>query len=208
METTFMDVGVFIRGVFFGLLIAVPVGPIGVLCIKRALVNGPLSGLSSGLGVAVADALGATASVLGLTLISSITATEREFLHIAGGLVLCFLGLKIFFSDPPEPAQSEGYQGHLANFLSTFLLTISNPVTISSFVAILAAFGVGAGNENSLLRATLIAGVFLGSSLWWIFLALGFRPLSERLDHQGIRWVGRVSGAIITGFGFVILLNP
>ena len=198
---------VFVKGLVIGFMVAVPVGPIGVLCINRALVYGRLSGLISGLGVATADALAASIAVLGLTLISNILMSQEVWLRLIGGGLLCYLGVRTFLSRAMEQPASPKESGLVGAFASAFFLTFTNPVTISSFVAIFAAFGLGSLGDNTISTATLILGVFTGSALWWVILGFGLRVLGTCFNPSGLRWVSRISGVIIAGFGFVVLFN-
>jgi len=202
-----MDFNLFLTGLFIGFMVAVPVGPIGLLCINRALTQGPGSGLISGLGVAMADALAAGIAVFGLTLISNLLMAQEIWLRPLGGLFLCYLGVRTFIAIPKVEARSEKESSLLSACASTFFLTFTNPVTITSFVAVFAAFGIGGSSENALSAAMLIAGVFAGSALWWVILALGLRVLGPTFSSRGLQWVSRVSGAMIAGFGFVVLFD-
>jgi len=196
----------FVKGIVIGLVIAVPVGPIGLLCIHRTLAGGTVSGLASGLGVAAADALAAGIAVLGLTLISAFLVSQEAWLHLAGGLFLCYLGVRTFLARPAKEARAPKANGLLGDFVSTFFLTFTNPVTISSFVAILAAFGLGGASESYLATAVLIAGIFIGSALWWIILGVPLHLNGTKFNTEGLQWLSRISGVLITGFGFIVLL--
>lgn len=202
-----MYLSLFIKGLLIGFMVAVPVGPTGLLCINRALTQGPLSGLISGLGVATGDALGAGVAVLGLTLISNILISQEVWLRPVGGLFLCYLGVRTFLARPAGQAQSDGEGNVVGVYASTLFLTFTNPVTISSFVAIFAAFGLASAGESALSAAMLVSGVFLGSALWWVILAVGLRLVGAKFSSRGLLWVSRISGAAIAGFGFVVLFN-
>lgn len=202
-----MHPGFFFQGILMGFLVAVPVGPVGLLCINRALTQGPRLGLVSGLGVAAADALAASIALLGLTLISNPLVTQQVWLRSAGGLFLCYLGVRTFLAKPPARVESSKESGIFSAAASTFFLTVTNPVTVSSFVAIFAAFAVGSSGETPLSAAMLIGGVFVGSALWWVLLSVGLRLLGARLSSGRLWWVSRISGVAITGFGFVVLFN-
>src|SRR5436190_20582484 len=132
----------FLKGFLIGMIIAVPVGPIGLLCVNRTLSKGPLYGLISGLGVATADAVSGSIVVLGLTLVSSFLIAEQLWLRLVGGIFLCYLGFKIFATEPSLRAMRDKEKSLLGAYLSTFLLTFSNPLTLLSFVAIYAGWGV------------------------------------------------------------------
>ena len=203
-----MDYSLFLRGLVIGFSIAAPVGPIGVLCIRRTLTDGRLSGLVSGLGAATADALYGCVAGFGLTFISSLLIGQQKWLRLFGGLFLCYLGIKTLLSKPAEQAAKAGGSGLLGAYASTFLLTVTNPLTILSFVAIFAGLGLTSTANTSGSYASafvLVLGVFLGSALWWFLLVGGVGLFRTKFNTQGLLWVNRISGVIITVFGLVAL---
>src|SRR6185312_8691316 len=133
-----LDVGLFVRGAILGFSIAAPVGPIGVLCIRRTLAGGRLVGLLSGLGAATADACYGAIAAFGLTAVSSRLVGHQDALRIVGGLFLLYLGIRTFFAAPAQTAKSGQRRQLLSNYLSTLGLTLTNPTTILSFVALFA----------------------------------------------------------------------
>lgn len=197
----------FLKGFIIGMIVSVPVGPIGLLCVNRTLSKGPACGLFSGLGVATADAISAGIVALGLTLVSSFLLDQQVWLRLVGGVFLCFIGYKIFITEPSAPSTSNRDSNLLHAYASTFLLTFSNPLTLLSFVAIYAGWGVEDLTGHYLASAMLTAGVFSGSAIWWIGLSSGIPVVRMMFTHEGLCWVHRVSGAIITGFGFIALLS-
>lgn len=190
-----------------GFVVAVPVGPIGLLCINRALSGGAAYGLVSGLGVATADAIAAGIAVLGLTLVLSFLIHQEAWLHVIGGLFLCYLGFKIFTSKPTAPVISAKDNGLVRAYASMFFLAMTNPATILSLLAICAGWGVGNLSGNYLSAALLTSGVFFGSALWWFMLAGGLLVFQTSLTYGWIRWAQRISGVIIIGFGLVVLFG-
>lgn len=197
--------GFFIEGMVIGLAIAAPVGPIGVLCIRRTLAEGRLWGLVSGLGAATADAAYGAVAALGLTVVSGLLLGGEFWLRLVGGFFLLFLGARTFLSKPSESPASAGGRGLLGAYASTLLLTLTNPTTILSFAAIFAGLGAGAADGDVLSAMTLVCGVFLGSALWWVFLSTATGLFRSRLSTGGLRWVNRVSGVIIAAFGVLAL---
>ena len=202
-----MDVGLWLRGFIVGLSIAAPVGPIGVLCIRRTLAQGRLVGFVSGLGAATADALYGSVAGFGLTWISAVLLRQQMWLRLVGGAFLCYLGLRTMFAVPANPELSARAIGVLGAYGSTFLLTVTNPMTILSFVAIFASLGLGTGGGDYAAAGLLVSGVFSGSGLWWLVLSGGASLFRVRLQSEGLRWLNRVSGVIITGFGLYALLS-
>ena len=201
------QVGLFFKGFVIGLMVAVPVGPIGLLCVNRTLSRGRAHGLVSGLGVATADALSAGIVALGLTLVSTFLIAEQLWLRLIGGFVLCYVGVKIFTTQPSEQSAPAKENNLLSAYASTFFLTFTNPLTLLSFVAIYAGWGVEDMAGHYLSSALLTAGVFCGSAMWWLLLSSGMPAVRMMFTHSGLRWMHRVSGAIIAGFGFVVLLS-
>jgi threonine/homoserine/homoserine lactone efflux protein len=202
-----MDASFLIRGLLIGLSIAAPVGPIGVLCIQRTLNKGQLYGLLSGLGAATADGTYGFIAGFGLTFISNFLVRQQLWIHLIGGIFLLYLGLRTLLSKPAERAASVKGENLLAAYSSTLLLTLTNPLTILSFVAIFAGVGVGGANRSYTSATVLVLGVFLGSALWWVILSTGINILRTKFNTQALLWVNRISGAIILSFGVLALVS-
>ncbi|MBN1304266.1 MAG: LysE family translocator [Anaerolineales bacterium] len=198
----------FLTGVMFGLSIAAPVGPIGVLCIRRTLVYGRLNGFLSGMGAASADAVYGSIAGFGLTLISSSLMRGQFWLHLLGGLFLVYLGLKTFFAQPGLEAAETNPTSDLAKaYATTFLLTLTNPMTILSFAAIFAGLDVTATAGDYPSAFKLVLGVFTGSALWWGLLSLGIGFLHNKVSPNSLQWINRISGTIITSFGILAFIT-
>lgn len=194
-----------IKGLIIGLSIAAPVGPIGVLCIRRTLEHGRFIGFVSGLGAATADGLYGLIAGLGLTLITNFLIGQQVWLHFIGGTFLCYLGVKIFFSRPSNKSAKAKGNKPLTAYASTFLLTITNPVTILSFIAIFS--GIGITNKDTMtLSFVLVLGVFLGSALWWLLLSGITGIVANRMKNLSLSFVNRISGLILLLFGLYGLL--
>ncbi len=198
-----------LRGLVIGFSIAAPVGPIGVLCIRRTVADGRAVGLATGLGAATADALYGAVAGFGLTAVSGLLVAQQGLLRGVGGAFLCWLGLRAFLARPgteaaPAPARGGTLLGAWA---STFVLTVTNPMTILSFAAVFAGLGVGGAGGDYRAAATLVAGVFAGSALWWLALSGAVGLLRARVTPRALRWVNRASGAVIAGFGVLALLS-
>jgi threonine/homoserine/homoserine lactone efflux protein len=202
-----MAINFFLKGLIIGFSIAAPVGPIGVLCIRRTLAQGHTSGLISGLGAATADAIYGCIAALGLTFISSLLISQQIWLRLIGGAFLCYLGLKIFVSQPTQKAAKTKGSSLVSAYTSTFLLTLMNPMTMLSFAAIFAGLGVTSTNGNYVLAVVLVLGVFIGSVLWWLLLCAGISLFQTTLTPRRLQWVNRISGVMITMFGLVALLS-
>jgi threonine/homoserine/homoserine lactone efflux protein len=198
----------FLKGLIVGLSIAAPVGPIGILCIRRTLANGRAAGFVSGLGAATADAMYGAAAGFGLTAIAGVLVGGQQWLRLVGGLFLLYLGIRTWRTAGQGGTlsiASEISRGLLGAYASTLALTLTNPMTILSFAAIFAGLGVAAGARYASAIA-IVAGVFCGSALWWLTLSTVVGALRHHLSTSGVRWVNRVSGAIIAGFGVQALV--
>jgi threonine/homoserine/homoserine lactone efflux protein len=209
-----------LRGLLIGLSIAAPVGPIGVLCIRRSLASGRLSGLVSGLGAASADAVYGSVAALGLTVVSAFLVDQQTWLRLAGGAFLVYLGLKTLLAAPASEGggvdrrvisikQASPSKGRLlGDYGSTFFLTLTNPMTIISFAAIFAGLGLGSIEDSPAASLALVIGVFLGSAAWWLILSSLTQVFGERfLKPGGLKWVNRLSGVVIASFGVAAWLS-
>jgi len=189
-----------LKGLAVGLSIAAPVGPIGLLCIRRSLEQGRMAGLATGLGAATADtALGAIAG-FGLTAVSGFLLAHVTSLRLVGGAALCYLGVRTFLSAPARKAAQAGTDGLLSAYWSTVLLTLANPMTIMSFTAVFAGLGLGTRPAYG-TAAALVAGIFLGSALWWLTLSTATSLLRSRLNVNWLRAVNWVSAVLLVAFG-------
>ena len=202
-----MNGNLFIRGLLLGLSIAAPVGPIGVLCIRRTLVNGQVAGLVSGLGAATADAIYGAIAGFGLMAITGPLIEYQTWLRFFGGAFLCYLGIKTLISQPAEMDSEVQNPNQLGAYASTFMLTLTNPMTILSFAAIFTSAGVGSTNGDYGTAITLIAGVFVGSALWWLLLSTSVGVFRQKINPRSYIWINRVSGTVITLFGLSTLFS-
>jgi threonine/homoserine/homoserine lactone efflux protein len=202
-----MDINYLLRGFIIGLSIAAPVGPIGVLCIRRTLNNGRAAGLISGLGAASADAIYGCIAGFGLTFVSNFLVGEQFYLRLLGGLFLCYLGVKTFLTKATDRAAAAKANGLAGMYASIFFLTLTNPMTIISFAAIFVGLGLTSSNGNYATAALLVSGVFLRSASWWLILSSLVSIFRARFQAQGLQWVNRISGLIIAGFGLFALLS-
>lgn len=202
--------GFFARGILIGLAIAAPVGPIGILCIRRTLASGRLVGFVTGMGAATADGTYGAVAAFGLTLISALLLREQAWVRLVGGLALGFLGLRTIFSavaSTPARASAEAKRSLLAAYASTVFLTLTNPTTILSFAAVFAGLGlVGTGGRGT-LAAALVLGVFGGSTLWWLVLSMGVSLLRGWFTPERLAWVNRASGLLLLAFGVAALAS-
>jgi threonine/homoserine/homoserine lactone efflux protein len=200
-----MDPSLLLRSIGLGFTIAAAVGPISLLTIRRTLAHGQAYGLASGLGVALADATYAAIAAFGLTAVTSVLVGGRVVLGVVGGAILVWLGLRTLRSRPREAASTRERPGLGAAFASIYGLTMTNPMTILSFAGLFAALGLTAGDAGA--ATTVTAGVFFGSSLWWLVLTTVTARLRSRVTLGGLTWVNRASGVIVAGFGAVAIVS-
>lgn len=196
---------IFLQGLIIGFSIAAPVGPIGVLCIRRTLAGGRAIGFLSGLGAATADAVYGSIAGFGLTFIASFLLDQQLWFSLVGGGFLCYLGVKTFLTPPAKTAAPAKGGGLWGAYGSTFFLTLTNPATILSFAAVFAGLGLANTSRSYITAGILVLGVFLGSALWWLLLSGGVGLLRRQITPVWLGWVNKLSGAIITGFGLIIL---
>ena len=200
-------IGFLMKGILIGFSIAAPVGPIGVLCIRRTLAEGRATGFVSGLGAATADVVYGCIAGFGLTLVTRFLMDQQMWLRLFGGAFLCYLGVKTVLSRPADQSASAKGSGLAGAYGSTFLLTLTNPMTILSFAAVFAGLGLASAGGSYASASILVLGVFAGSALWWLMLSGGVSLLRSRFDVPGLEWVNRISGVVIAGFGVVALLS-
>lgn len=166
-DLTMPDVLFLLKGWLIGFAIAAPVGPIGVLCIRRTLADGRLIGFLSGMGAATADMCYGAIAAFGITALQQLLLRQQGWLHLLGGGFLLFLGLRAFFAKPSQEAASvRSRHGRLAAYLSTFGLTLANPATILSFSVIFAGLRLAETAGSYTAAAFMVCGVFLGSASW------------------------------------------
>ena len=199
------DTSIFLRGLIIGFSIAAPVGPIGVLCIRRTLADGRLAGLLSGMGAASADMFYGAVAAFGLTAVQDLLIGQSNWMRIVGGIFLLYLGVKTFFAKPAEDAAKSSRGGLFGTYLTTFFLTITNPLTILSFIAIFAGLRLGETDASYISASVMTLGVFLGSAIWWLTLSMGVSFLREKFSPNILAWVNRLAGAIIFVFGALAL---
>ena len=200
-----VELGALLQGLMIGFAIAAPVGPIGLLCIQRTLAYGRLTGLVTGLGAASADAIYGLVAGFGLTAISAFLVEQQLWLGLAGGLFLCYLGVRTILTPPAAHAAQIRAGGRWAAYGSTFLLTLTNPMTIFSFMGIFAGLGLAAAPGAYGQATALVLGVFTGSAAWWLLLSGCVSLARGRIGPGTLRWVNRVAGALILIFGVTLL---
>ena len=198
------EVDLLIRGIIVGLMIAIPVGPVNILCIHRTLESGWKSGVISGLGAAAADMLYGGIAGFSITLVVRFLVQELFWIRLFGGILLVAIGISYFFKRPQSlDAQKQDRASAYSDLRSTFLLTLTNPTTVLSFLALLAALGMG-NQRQWWLTVFLVVGIFCGSMAWWIVLSSIVNCFRGRFNDRILRLMNRVAGLAIGGFGIVV----
>ncbi len=201
-----MDISTFLQVIGIGFSVAAVVGPINLLCVQRTLQHGRGIGFASGLGIASADSLYGLIGGLGLTVITNFLVGHQLFLRLIGGVVLLYLGVKSFLMKGDVQAAKERPHGVASYFRaasSIFLLTLSNPMTIISFLAIYT--GIGVLDYAWMDAVAFSLAIFTGSSLWWLVLVSGVSQIRNRFEVSLLLRLSRISGVVIAGFGMLIL---
>lgn len=204
------------QGFIIGLSIAAPVGPLGVLCIKKTLNEGKLAGFLCGLGIAVGDSIYGAVAAFGLAMITHFLTGNKAYFQIIGGAFLLYLGIKTILQKPADPQIFSRKGKHqtfhfskklLQNFFSTVFLTLTNPPTILSFIAIFAGLGLANLQNNYFSAALMVTGLFLGSLSWWLFLTESINLVRKKITQNTLRWVNVLSGLTLVAFGATCLVK-
>ena len=199
----------FVKGLIVGFCLAAPVGPIAAICVQRTISKRWISGVVSGMGAAAADAVYGAVAAFGATIISEFLITERQWLQRVGGVILIVLGLRLLFWTKIEERKNGGSNRSLVgDFMSTFMLTLTNPMTFVAFAAIFTTMGIGAVRGHSILTAELVGGVFAGSALWWLILCGGAYLVRDHFDFRKLTTINRATGVFVMAVGIVYLVVP
>ncbi len=201
-----MELILLLKGITIGFLMAVPIGPIGIMCIRKTLTEGRLRGMIIGLGAATADLLYASIAAFGFTYISGMLSSQRIWIRLIGGALLLFIGIKTFHTTPTDPKKHIHSSGIFGSYISAVILTLTNPLTIFAFIGVFSALGLA--NEASIFSgSTLVLGVFIGSCLWFLSLSSAVRLFRKKLDLVGLRWVNRIAGILIIISGVIAIVS-
>lgn len=190
-----------------GLVLAVPVGPMALLCIQRSLHFGFVAGLVTSVGIALADSIYGLVGILGLSVVSDFLLQYETLLKLAGGSFLVFLGVRILFHSNKikKTGTLPENKSYWAGFVSAFILTLSNPMTVLAYVAVMASIQIKAADfEHAWI---FVAPVFLGSFAWWIFLTSMAILLKSRLQDKHMHWIGMGSGTLLIIFALFIIIS-
>ncbi len=204
-----------VSGLVIGLIVAVPIGPVNLICIRRTLAFGPVNGFMSGLGAAAGDGIFAIVTGFGLTAVSQLIEGFSIPLEMAGGGLLLVFGWRTFFTDPHLKdaeklvSRQNGRSSLVGAMASSFALTITNPATLLAFAGLIAGFGglAGARQPTFASAAFVVAGVVGGSTIWWLTLTTFVGLFHARIDDYVMHIINRISGFLIAGFGVAVLTH-
>jgi threonine/homoserine/homoserine lactone efflux protein len=191
-----------IKGLIAGLAISMPVGPVNVFCISRAIAKGRRAGLAAGLGAAAADTIYGAIAGFSISYVIYFLLREEFWIRLVGGSLLIGIGIVYFFR--PPKVMEDGGDSDTSNFVGAFVLNLTNPTTVLSFLAVLAALHMG--GYRGWLSLYLVAGIFAGGMFWWIFLALMSSHFRERFNKRAMCWMNRIAGIAIGTFGIVTVI--
>jgi threonine/homoserine/homoserine lactone efflux protein len=199
------DLGVLLRGIGAGLVISAPVGPVNVLCISRTLAKGRKAGLISGLGAAVADTIYGAIAGFSIHYVIGFLIREEFWIRLFGGTLLIVIGVRYYRRKPLRMKEIAQDQSARSDFATAFLLNLTNPTTVLSFMAVLTALGLRQ-HKSWWQGLTLVAGIFTGAIVWWIGLSLVGSRVRNRLTDQSLVWMNQVAGFAIGAFGLLTLI--
>ncbi len=199
----------FVKGLIIGFALSAPVGPIAALCVQRTMNQGRLAGFVSGFGSAAADAIYGTAAAFGASFISEFLVEHGTWMQRIGGAILVVLGIRLMLTRPKERESNATARGLVGHFLSTFFLTLTNPMGFLAFGAIFATMGLGAVKGHPILTLDLVAGVTVGAALWWSVLVATTYAFRRHFTYSKLIWVNRGAGifVIVVGFLYMFVLQ-
>jgi threonine/homoserine/homoserine lactone efflux protein len=197
-----------LKGILIGLSVSIPLGPIGILVIQKTLSSGKVRGFITGMGAAFADIVYAIIASLGISIVIDIITKHHIYFQIIGGLFLIYLSAKVFFSNPIKQLRAtKGSSNLMGDFLSTFALTISNPMAFFLFLGVFAGIGFLNNDFKPWQSIYIIFGVLIGTSLWWYALSLFISLFRSKIRIRRLNWINKISGIVILAFGIAALVS-
>ena len=194
-----------LRGAIAGVAISAPVGPVNVLCVSRTLAKGWYAGFISGLGAAAADTFYGAIAGFSISIVISFLIREQAKLRFFGGILLILIGIWYYVKRPESLSKQRQDAGTHSDFVTTFLLNLTNPTTVLSFLAVLAVLGLSE-NRAAWLTLVMIGGIFVGSMLWWLLLIGLTNHYRDKFNDRAMFWMNRIAGIAIGCFGVIMLI--
>ena len=192
----------FLQGAVIAFLLAIPIGPIGILCIRRTLEHGARYGLEIGVSAAFCDMMSSIVAAFGVTLVSDFITLERHWIRLVGGIILLVIGYGAFRLHPLAEKGRKRRCGHAWAFISTALLAFTNPLALFAFAAAFAAVGVDKSVGHPVSGVMLVAGVFFGSLTWFVLLAWLVHCFKEKVMRAELTLINRAAGVLLMLCGF------
>lgn len=204
-----MDLLYIVKGIIIGILASIPLGPVGVVCIQRTLNRGRFNGFASGMGAAIADTVFAIIAVLGLSFIINFVEEHQLYFKIIGGIFLVFLGYRIFNTNPVVQIRNQRRNKNsiFEDFLSVFLLTLTNPLAVFIFIAVFASLGILADELNYFVAFYIVLGITLGAALYWFSLATLINAFRKKFRLKSLWWINKIAGLSIMIFGLAAAIS-
>jgi len=194
-----------LRGVIAGFALAAPIGPVGVMCIRRALIEGRLNAFLAGLGAALADTIFGAVAGLGITVISGFVAAHAAAFALVGGLIVLGLGLVTLYAPAVPVHDMPKLRSVKHDFALAFTTAITNPATMIAAAGVFTAYGPIDPFVKPIDAVALVGGVFAGSAGWWLLLASLAAAFKQRFVNRGLKWLNRISGTMLVVFAAVVL---
>ncbi|MPY71692.1 MAG: LysE family translocator [Alphaproteobacteria bacterium] len=196
----------FLKGIGAGFVVAAPMGPVAVMCVRKTMARGAVAGCTIGAGAALADTVFAVVAAFGIGYVADLLLANAFWFRLAGGLILLVLAAKTLLTSPAEPERRSA-EGLLGDFLAAMAVTGTNPITLVAFGVVFTALGLFAAGQVLLWAGALVAGVFCGAMLWWGLLAAIAGLLRPAIGLHGLRWINRVSAVVIAACGALVLFG-
>lgn len=195
----------FLKGIAAGFVVAIPVGPVAMLCIRRTLATSMISGYATGLGAAVADTIYAIVAAYGISFIADILFTNNFWFRLIGGVILCLMAARML-SAPPTESKDQDTGKLFGDFVSALVITGTNPITLIAFGVIFTSIDVATAGDRYEWAEALIAGVFVGSAAWWVLLT-GLTAICRRwVGELSLTWINRISAFVILACGALTVI--
>lgn len=195
-----------IKGILIGLLFGMPVGAVGAMTVQRTLAYGFKAGLMTGLGSSVADCIYACIGAFGLTLVSDFLLKYQGIIHILGGILVLIMGLRLLLRTGQTDSLQKPAAGGVKMFLSSFVIGITNPVAILTFLFAFSYFGIS-GKAGWVDAIWLVIGVFIGTYIWWGLLSAAVSLIKKKTVNHCFRYMNTIFGGILILFSAVVFIK-
>lgn len=193
------------RGILIGLIFGVPVGAVGIMTVQRTWEHGILAGLFTGMGSSVADCIYVGIGAFGLTMVSDFLLEYQTVIHLVGGAIVLFLGIRLLFRKREE-AELPTVSGRWKMFLTSFVVGITNPAAILTFLFAFSWFGIAEGSTpgNEWL---VVLGVLIGTYLWWGVLSAAVALARKKKKTGSFQKMNRIFGTVLSLFGILVFIR-